>query len=201
MDDELKADRGRALPTTKPTSTATKGEGETGAWPADDVRGREVDRILLGIVPVRLRAPGGVPGARAQGEFQAIGTDAPVHRDRLRVDLGDDRSLPSVILLITIPFIFISSSPMWWPLTWRRSRSRSGWAFPLEKANRPSGPYMALFVGLIVLYLVFMIPFCFLGVVAQFFTALLGLGAMTMTYLAHRQARKEAAVGGTPVSS
>jgi cytoskeletal protein CcmA (bactofilin family) len=108
----------------------------------------------------------------------------------------------SLILLITIPFIviyliaylvafYLAKVPV---AIWLGR-------FVLEKVNRPSGPYMALFVGLIVLYLVFMIPFCFLGAVVQFFTALLGLGAMTMTYLAHRQARKEAAVGGTPVSS
>ena len=61
----------------------------------------------------------------------------------------------------------------------------------LDKAHRPSGPYLALFVGLILLYLIFMLPI--LGIVVQAFAALLGLGAMTMTYLAHRQARKAAA--------
>jgi len=33
-----------------------------------------------------------------------------------------------------------------------------------------------------------------LGIVVQAFAALLGLGAMTMTYLAHRQARKAATI-------
>jgi predicted membrane protein len=62
----------------------------------------------------------------------------------------------------------------------------------LDKLQRPAGPYMALFVGLVLLYLVFMIPFLVFGVLAQILAALLGLGAMTMTYLAHRQARKAA---------
>jgi cytoskeletal protein CcmA (bactofilin family) len=108
----------------------------------------------------------------------------------------------SVILLITIPFIFIYLLA-YVVAAYLAKIPVAIWLgrFVLAKVNRPSGPYLSLFVGLVALYLVFMIPFCFLGVLAQFFTALLGLGAMTMTYLAHRQARKEAAVGGTPVSS
>ncbi len=108
----------------------------------------------------------------------------------------------SVILLITIPFIFIYLLA-YLVAAYLAKIPVAIWLgrFVLEKVKRQSGPYMALFIGLIVLYLVFMIPFCFLGVLAQFVAALLGLGAMTMTYLAHRQARKAAAVGGTPVSS
>jgi cytoskeletal protein CcmA (bactofilin family) len=108
----------------------------------------------------------------------------------------------SVILLITIPFIVIYLIA-YMVAAYLAKIPVAIWLgrFILGKVNRPSGPYLAMFVGLIALYLIFMIPFCFLGVIAQFFTALLGLGAMTMTYLAHRQARKDAAVGGTPVSS
>ncbi len=105
----------------------------------------------------------------------------------------------SAILLITIPFVgiyliayavalYLAKIPvaMWLG------------RFILGKAKPGSGPYLALFVGLVVLYFVFMVPI--VGVLAQFLAALLGLGAMTMTYLAHRQARKAAAVGGAPIS-
>jgi len=97
----------------------------------------------------------------------------------------------SAILLITIPFVviyllgyiiaaYLAKIPV---AVWLGR-------FILGKLNRPSGPYMALFVGLLVLYIVFMLPI--LGIVAQLVAALLGLGAMTMTYLAHRQSRKVA---------
>jgi cytoskeletal protein CcmA (bactofilin family) len=108
----------------------------------------------------------------------------------------------SVILLVTIPFIVIYLLA-YVVAAYLAKIPVAIWLgrFLLGKVNRPSGPYLSLFVGLVALYLVFMLPFCFFGFLAQIFTALLGLGAMTMTYLAHRQARKEAAVGGTPVSS
>jgi len=44
---------------------------------------------------------------------------------------------------------------------------------------------------------VFMLPV--LGILAQIVAALLGLGAMTMTYLAHRQARR-VAVAAVPTA-
>ena len=53
-------------------------------------------------------------------------------------------------------------------------------------------------IVLAALYVVFMLPY--IGVLAQILAALLGLGAMTMTYLAHRQARQATVVGSTPVS-
>jgi cytoskeletal protein CcmA (bactofilin family) len=106
----------------------------------------------------------------------------------------------SFILLITIPFIaiyllayvvalYLAKIPV---AVWLGR-------FLLGKAKRSSGPYMALFVGLVALYLVFMLPNV-ISWPAQFVVALLGLGAMTMTYLAHRQARKAAPVGGAAVS-
>ena len=106
----------------------------------------------------------------------------------------------SLILLITIPFVLIYVLAYIVAL-YLAKIPVAVWLgrFLLGKAKRPSGPYLALFVGLVVLYLVFMIPY--LGSVAQFFAALLGLGAMTMTYLAHRQARRAAAIGGEPVSA
>lgn len=105
----------------------------------------------------------------------------------------------SVILLITIPFIaiylvayviaaYLAKIPV---AVWIGR-------FLLAKAKRPSGPYMALFVGLVAIYLIFMIPI--LGILAQCLAALLGLGAMTMTYLAHRQARQAAIAGAGAVS-
>ena len=106
----------------------------------------------------------------------------------------------SLILLITIPFVLIYVLAYIVAL-YLAKIPVAIWLgrFILGKAKRASGPYFALFVGLVVLYLIFMLPY--LGAVAQFFAALLGLGAMTMTYLAHRQARKAAAVGGEPVSA
>ena len=105
----------------------------------------------------------------------------------------------SAILLITIPFVFIYLVA-YVVAVYLAKIPVAIWTgrFLLAKAHRPSGPYLALFVGLLALYLVFMLPF--LGVLAQFLAALLGLGAMTMTYLAHRQARQAAVVGSTPVS-
>lgn len=105
----------------------------------------------------------------------------------------------SAILLITIPFVFIYLVA-YVVAVYLAKIPVAIWIgrFLLAKAHRPSGPYLALFVGLLALYLVFMLPF--LGVLAQFLAALLGLGAMTMTYLAHRQARQAAVVGSTPVS-
>jgi len=97
----------------------------------------------------------------------------------------------SAILLITIPFVVIYLVA-YLVAAYLAKIPVAIWLgrFVLDKIKRPSGPYMALFVGLLVLYLVFMLPF--LGVLAQSFAALLGLGAMTMTYLAHRQARRTA---------
>lgn len=97
----------------------------------------------------------------------------------------------SLILLITIPFVLIYML-LYVVAAYLAKIPVAIWLGRtiLDKANRPTGPYMALFVGLVVLYLVFMIPI--LGGVAQFIAALLGLGAMITTYIAHRQARKAA---------
>ncbi len=105
----------------------------------------------------------------------------------------------SAILLITIPFVFIYLVA-YVVAGYLAKIPVAIWVgrFLLAKANRPSGPYMALFVGLIAIYLVFMLPY--LGLLAQFLAALLGLGAMTMTYLAHRQARQATVVGSGAVS-
>ena len=111
----------------------------------------------------------------------------------------------SAILLITIPFVLIYLLA-YIVVAYLAKIPVAIWLgrLLLDKAKRPSGPYMTLFTGLAVIYIVFMIPV--LGVLAQCLAALLGLGAMTMTYLAHRQARKTAAaapsasVGGEPVS-
>jgi len=99
----------------------------------------------------------------------------------------------SVILLITIPFVVIYLVA-YVVAAYLAKIPVAVWLgrLVLDKANRPSGPYLALFVGLILLYLIFMLPI--LGIVVQAFAALLGLGAMTMTYLAHRQARKAATI-------
>jgi cytoskeletal protein CcmA (bactofilin family) len=99
----------------------------------------------------------------------------------------------SMILIITIPFVaiylvayvvavYLAKIPV---AIWLGR-------IVLEKIRPSSGPYLALFVGLILLSIVFMIPV--LGVLAWIFSALLGLGAMTMTYLAHREAKKAAVV-------
>jgi len=97
----------------------------------------------------------------------------------------------SVILLITIPFILIYLLAYIVAL-YLAKIPVAIWIgrFVLDKTKRTAGPYMALFVGLVVVYLVFMIPI--VGILAQCAAALLGLGAMTMTYLAHRQARRAA---------
>jgi cytoskeletal protein CcmA (bactofilin family) len=97
----------------------------------------------------------------------------------------------SLILLITIPFVaiyliayvvavYLAKIPV---AVW------VGRAI-LERLHRPGSPYLDLFVGLIALYFVFMLPF--IGWLAWVIVAFLGLGAMTMAYLAHRQARKAA---------
>ena len=99
----------------------------------------------------------------------------------------------SAILLITIPFVaiylvayvvaaYLAKIPV---AIWLGR-------MVFEKLNRPTGPFLALFVGLLLLYAIFMIPFA-LGILAQIAATLLGLGAMTMTYLAHRAAKKAAA--------
>lgn len=105
----------------------------------------------------------------------------------------------SLILLITIPFILIYLLAYIVAL-YLGKVPVAVWLgrFILDKLHRTSGPFMALFVGLAVLYFVFMIPV--LGWFAQLFAALLGVGAMTMTYLAHRQARRAAPVGAPAVS-
>ena len=105
----------------------------------------------------------------------------------------------SVILVITIPFIVIYLLAYVVAL-YLGKIPVAVWLgrLVLGMLNRDSGPYMALFVGLVVLYFVFMLPI--LGWVAQFVAALLGIGAMTMTYLAHRQARRAAVVGAPAVS-
>jgi hypothetical protein len=95
----------------------------------------------------------------------------------------------SVILLITIPFVVIYLIG-YLVAVYLAKIPVAVWLgrFILGKLNRPSGPYLALLVGLVPIYLVFMIPI--FGKLAWFAAALLGLGAMTMTYLAHRQSRK-----------
>ena len=97
----------------------------------------------------------------------------------------------SVILLITIPFILIYLLAYIVAL-YLAKIPVAIWVgrFILDKTKRTAGPYMALFVGLVAVYLIFMIPI--IGILAQCLAALLGLGAMTMTYLAHRQARRAA---------
>lgn len=71
------------------------------------------------------------------------------------------------------------------------------------KLGKSTGPYLALLVGLVVLYAIFMIPI--LGFVAYCGVILLGLGAMITTYLALREAKKAAAamppVGGPPAEA
>ena len=66
------------------------------------------------------------------------------------------------------------------------------------KLGKSTSPYLALLVGLVVLYAIFMIPI--LGFLVYCGVILLGLGAMITTYLAHREAKKAAAamppVGG-----
>jgi hypothetical protein len=103
-----------------------------------------------------------------------------------------------VILLLTIPFIviyllayivaaYLAKVPV---AIWvgRALSSRVGWTL---------GPYKSLALGLAILYLVFMLPV--IGILAQIFVALLGLGAMISVYIAHRQARKAAvAVAAMP---
>jgi cytoskeletal protein CcmA (bactofilin family) len=98
----------------------------------------------------------------------------------------------SVILLITIPFILIYLLAYIVAL-YLAKIPVAIWIgrFILSKTKRTAGPYMALFVGLVAAYLIFMIPI--IGILAQCLAALLGLGAMTMTYLAHRQTRRTAA--------
>ena len=99
----------------------------------------------------------------------------------------------SMILIITIPFvaiylvaylvaIYLAKIPV---AIWLGR-------LVLSKIRPSSGPYLALFVGLVLLAVVFMIPV--IGVLAWTFAALLGLGAMMMTYLAHREAKKTAVV-------
>jgi len=100
----------------------------------------------------------------------------------------------SAILLITIPFVAIYLVA-YVVAAYLAKIPVAIWLGRLffEKVNRPTGPYKALFVGLVLLYIVFMIPFV-IGILAQILATLLGLGAMTATYLAHRQAKKAAAV-------
>ncbi len=104
----------------------------------------------------------------------------------------------SLILLITIPFVLIYLL-VYVVAAYLAKIPVAVWLgrFILDKAKRPAaGPYGALFVGLLALYLLFMLPY--LGALAQSVAALLGLGAMTTTYIAHRQARRAAVapVGG-----
>jgi len=97
----------------------------------------------------------------------------------------------SSILLITIPFVliyllayavaaYLAKIPV---AVWLGRRM-------LRLIGRSTGPYLALFVGLIGLSLVFAIPI--LGVLAQIGVTLLGLGAMISVYITQRQARKAA---------
>jgi hypothetical protein len=99
----------------------------------------------------------------------------------------------SAILLITIPFVVIYLVA-YVVAAYLAKIPVAIWLGRLvsEKLNRPIGPYLALFVGLLLLYAIFMIPFA-LGILSQIAATLLGLGAMTMTYLAHRAAKKAAA--------
>ena len=94
----------------------------------------------------------------------------------------------SAILIITMPFVLIYLLAYAIAL-YLAKVPVAVWLgrFILDKLHRPAGPFAALFVGLAALYLVFMLPY--LGGLAQFVAALVGLGAMTMTYLAHRQSK------------
>jgi cytoskeletal protein CcmA (bactofilin family) len=106
----------------------------------------------------------------------------------------------SAILIITIPFIaiyviayiiacYLAKIPV---AVWVGRRI-------LDRPDRKGSAYRALLLGLLVLYVVFMIPV--LGVLAQLLACLLGLGAMTKVYLDHRAAKKVAAAGQAAVSA
>ena len=97
----------------------------------------------------------------------------------------------SAILLVTIPFVviyliayavagYLAKIPV---AVWLGRRI-------IRLTGRATGPFAALFVGLVALYLVFMIPI--LGILAQVAVALVGLGAMISVYIAQRQARRAA---------
>ncbi|HJQ99824.1 MAG TPA: polymer-forming cytoskeletal protein, partial [Candidatus Polarisedimenticolaceae bacterium] len=109
----------------------------------------------------------------------------------------------SVILIITI--IFIPIYLLLYAVAWYLAKIPVAlWLGRtiFEKFNKQTGPYLALLVGLVVLYPIFWIPY--LGWVAWFAVHLLGLGAMITTYLAHREARKAAAAvppAQTPIAS
>jgi hypothetical protein len=98
----------------------------------------------------------------------------------------------SAILILTIPFVLIylvlyvvAMYLAKIPVAIWLGRSI------LARLNRQSGPYFALFVGLVPLYLVFAIPY--LRWPAYFAVIFLGIGATITTYLAHREAKKAAA--------
>jgi cytoskeletal protein CcmA (bactofilin family) len=102
----------------------------------------------------------------------------------------------SAILIITIPFILIYLLAYLFaiylakiPVAVYTGRKLLG------LIHRTTGPYAALFVGLVALHLLFMIPI--LGALAWCAVALLGLGAVISVYIAHREARKAALA--TPV--
>ena len=127
------------------------------------------------------------------------GIDAAIASDTLRTaGLGFVSVLATIavcfsaILLVTIPFVviyliayavaaYLAKIPV---AVWLGRRI-------FRVAGRATGPYAALFVGLVAVYLVFMIPI--LGILAQVAVALLGLGAMVSVYIAQRQARRAAA--------
>ena len=72
-----------------------------------------------------------------------------------------------------------------------------------ERFDKKTGPYLALLVGLVVLYTLFMIPY--LGFIIWCGVILLGLGAMISAYLAFREAKKAATAmppaGGPPAET
>jgi len=104
----------------------------------------------------------------------------------------------SVILIITIIFIpiYLILYAVAWYLAKIPVALWVGRAI-FEKFDKRTGPYLALLLGLVVLYPIFWIPYG-IGWIAWFAVHLLGLGAMITTYLAHREARK--AVRGTPAA-
>ncbi len=106
----------------------------------------------------------------------------------------------SMILLITIPFVVIYLVAYVIALYLGKIPVAVWLGQVVLKRLRPaSGIYAALLVGLVLLYLIFMIPF--LGVVAQCLVALLGLGAVTSIYLAHREARRAAAAAASSTAA
>ena len=106
----------------------------------------------------------------------------------------------SVILILTIPLIviyllayavaiYLAKIPI---AVWLGRRI-------MGALGRTTGPFAALAVGLVALYLLFMIPY--LGKMIWCAVVVLGLGAMISVWIAHRQARKAAAGAGAAASA